>query len=214
MKRMAVLGMLALVSWSAQADDGDRGWRAGAAASFGQFSGSDVPAPELGNKFIEGNAVGLKLYGQYQFNEWFGLEGAYHYTNNFEDKSKNPNLPGKLQLSFSGISAQGLFYVPTTIDDFKFYLKAGVYTFSDQLAVAGTTNSNSSERGLVGGFGVIFHITDNLGIRADYERFSADVGDLSAANLGVEYSFRARNAAPVTTKAPAAAPPPPPSSAN
>ena len=213
MKRMAVLGMLALVSASAQADDGGQGWRAGAAASFGQFSGSDVSAPELGNKFIEDNAVGYKVYGQYQFNNWFGLEGAYHYTSNFEDKSKNPSLPGKLQLSFSGFSAQGLLYVPTTIEDFKAYVKAGMYVFNDQLAVNGTTNSNSSERGVVGGLGVIFHLTDTLGVRAEYEIFNADVGDLSAVNLGVEYAFGARNAAPVTTRAPAAAPPPP-SSAN
>ena len=212
MKRMAVLGMLALVSWSAQADDGDQGWRAGAAVSFGQFTGKDVHAPELGNKFIEDNAVGYKVYGQYQFNDWFGLEGAYHYTSNFEDKSpsEHSSLTGKLQLSFSGFSAQGLLYVPTTIEDFKAYVKAGMYVFNDQLAVNGTTNSNSSERGLVGGAGVIFHITDNLGIRAEYERFKADVGDLSAVNLGVEYSFGGRKAAPMPTKAPAAAPPPPP----
>ncbi len=191
MKRMAVLGLLALVSWAAQADDAVPGWRAGVAASFGQFSGSDVPAAELGNKFISDNTIGYKAYGQYRFNQWFGLEGAYHFSGNYEDRSSSDAFapPGKLELSFSGFSGQALLYIPTTFDDFDAYVKAGIYDFSDELVVNGSTNSNSSERGLVGGAGVIFRLSELLGFRLEYERFDASVGDLSAVNLGVEFSF-------------------------
>ena len=208
MKRTAVLGLLALVSWSAQAGESVPGLRAGLAASFGHFKGDDVPAPNLDNKFISDDAVGFKLYAQYQFNDWFGLEGAYHYTSDFEDKSKNVNLPGKLQLSFSGFSAQGLLYLPMPSDDVQAYVKAGYYDFSDELALDGSSLSNSSERGLVAGAGAIIHITDNIGIRADYDWFDANAGDLSSANIGFEYYFGSRAAtAPVVMAA--AAPPPP-----
>ncbi len=204
MTRMAVLVLLALASGSVQADPE---LRAGLAASFGQFKGDDVPAPNLGDKFIDDDVVGFKLYGQYQFNDWFGVEGAYHNTNDFDDKSTNENLPGKLALSFSGFSVQGLLYVPTSIEGFQAYLKAGFYDFSDELSLNGSNLSNSSENGLVAGAGGVIRFSDQLGLRVDYDWFDADVGDLSSVNLGVEYYFGARAAAPVAV---ATAPPPPP----
>lgn len=211
MKRMAVLGMLALVSWSAQAAEDATGWRGGVMASFGTFEGDDVPAPELGDKFINDNTVGYKIYGQYQLNNWLALEGAYHYSGSFEDRSKNTEFPGKLELSFSGFSAQALLYAPTSIDDFKFYVKGGIYDLDDDLVVDGSTNSTASERGVVFGAGLVFQLSDQVGFRAEYEQFDPDVGKLSSFNVGVEYSFGSRQAPAAAASAP---PPPPPSSTN
>lgn len=211
MKRMAVLGLLALVSWSAQAEHSVPGWRAGAAATFGSFEGDDQSAPELGDKFIDDNAIGYKLFAQYQLNEWLGLEGAYHVVGAFEDRSTNELLPGKLALTFSGFSAQGLLYIPTTMEDFDAYVKAGIYDFDTELAVDGTTNSNSSERGLVAGAGFIFRLSETLGFRAEYEFFDAEVGDLSGVNLALEFSFGGKSP-PAAAAAPPPPPPPPPAS--
>lgn len=194
MKRMAVLGLLALASWSAQADQAEPGWRAGVAAAFGTFDGDDVSAAELGDSFIDDNAVGYKFYGQYQFNRWLGLEAGYHMSGNFEDRSTSEDLPGQLELTFTGFSVQGVFYIPTTMEDFDAYVKAGIYDFDDELAVDGVTNSTSSERGAVGGAGVVFRLTDLIGFRAEYEMFDADVGDLSSVNLAVEFSFGRKSA--------------------
>lgn len=189
MKRVAVLGLLGLISWSAHADLNAPGWRSGAAISFGTFKGDDVPAPELGNKFIDDNANGFKLYGQYLFNDWLGMEGAYHYTGEFEDSSKSLSLPGKLKLSFSGFSLQGILYVPMPSDEVQVYVKAGFYDFDDELSLEGSTISNSSESGLVAGAGAVIEISDHWGIRADLDWFDAKAGDLSSVNFGVQYSF-------------------------
>ena len=189
MRRTALLGLLALVSWSAHADLNVPGWRAGVAASFANFRGSDVPDPELGNKFIDDNAVGAKVYGQYQFNDWFGIEAAYHNTGEFEDKSTSLTLPGKLKLSFSGFSAQGLLYVPSPSDEVQFYVKAGFYDFDDELELDGSNISSSSESGLVAGAGAVIEIAERLGIRADVDWFDAKVGDMYSVNLGIQYRF-------------------------
>jgi OOP family OmpA-OmpF porin len=215
MKRTAMVGLLALVSWSAQAAHDVPGWRAGVAASFAGFEGTDVPDATLGNKFIEDNAVGFKLYGQYRFNDWFGIEGAYHNTSDFEDESTDDSLPGTLKLSFSGFSAQGLLYVPMPTEEIQVYVKAGYYDFDDELSLEDNTNSSSSESGLVAGFGAMIEVSDRLGIRADIEGFDADVGDLWAVNLGLEYHFGgSTKTAPMATAAPppepVAEPPPPP----
>lgn len=189
MKRVVVLGLLGLISWSAHADLNTPGWRGGAAISFATFKGDDVPAPELGNKFIDDNSSGFKLYGQYLFNNWFGIEGAYHHPGEFEDQSKSLSLPGKLKLSFDGFSLQGLLYIPMPSDEVQVYVKAGFYDFDDDLGLGGSTISSSSESGLVAGAGAVIEISEHWGIRADFDWFDAKVGDLSSVNLGVQYSF-------------------------
>ncbi|MEO7385326.1 MAG: porin family protein [Gammaproteobacteria bacterium] len=199
MKRTAVLGMLALVSWSAHASDTIPGWRAGAAVTFGTFEGDDVPSAELGNKFINDNTVGFKAFGGYRVNDWLGVEGAYHVSGDYEDTSTNPDLPGKLKLSFSGFSVQGLVFIPTGMEDFEPYVKAGWYDFDDDLVVDGSTNSTSSERGLVFGAGVKFQLNEQLGFRAEYEQFDAEVGSLSGVNLAIEYSFGRRDTPAATS---------------
>jgi hypothetical protein len=189
MKRTAMLGLLALVSLSAQADVNEPGFRVGVAASFGSFQGDDVADPSLGNKFIDDNAVGIKLYGQYQFNNWFGIEGAYHNSNEFEDTSSSESLPGKLSLTFTGFSAQGLLFAPLPSEDLHAYVKAGYYDFDDELGLDGSNISTGSETGLVFGAGALIDIGDNLAIRADLDVFEANAGDLLAVNLGFQYSF-------------------------
>jgi OOP family OmpA-OmpF porin len=189
MKRTAMLGVLALVSLTAQADVNEPVFRVGVAASFANFQGDNVPDPSLGNKFIDDNAVGFKLYGQYQFNNWFGVEAAYHSTGEFEDTSKSPTLPGKLSLSFTGFSAQGLLFMPLPTEDLQAYVKAGYYDFDDELGLDGSNISSSSETGLVAGAGALIDIGDNLAIRMDFDYFNAEAGDLLAVNLGFQYSF-------------------------
>jgi len=46
--------------------------------------------------------------GQYRFNDWLGLEGAYHLSGNFEERSTNEALPGKLELTFDKVSLNDL----------------------------------------------------------------------------------------------------------
>ncbi|MCC7256945.1 MAG: outer membrane beta-barrel protein [Gammaproteobacteria bacterium] len=207
MKRTAMFALLALAGGSVHADGEFGGARIGAAAAFGEFKGDDVPAAELGNNFIKDNAVGFKVYGQYPLNDWFAVEGAYHFSNDFEDRSQSEDLPGKLQLSFSGFSVQGVVYIPTTFEEFDAYLKAGYFDFDDDLALSGANIDSSSEQGFAAGGGLLIHIGDNLGVRLDIDWFNADVGDLSSVNLGIEYAFGRRE--PAGSAAPPPPPPPP-----
>lgn len=206
MKLTAIVGLLALVSWSAQSAEVP-GWRVGAALSYGSFKGKSDPNAGLDNKFIEDDAVGGKLYGQYQFNSWLGVEGAYHDTAQFEENTDS----GKLKLSFQGFSLQGLIYVPVPSEEIQAYLKAGYFDFNDDLSLNDVTHATSSETGLVVGGGAIIQIADRVGVRLDYDWFNADVGDLWAFNLGVEYYFggtEKAEAEPVAMLAPRSAPPP------
>lgn len=190
MKPLVLVGALALASFGAQAADSVLEPRAGIAASFGSFKGDESPSGALPHNFINDDSAGFKVYGQYPLNDWFAVEAAYHNTRNFKDKQKGDSLDeGQLRLSFDGWSAQGLVYIPTTIEGFQAYVKGGYYNFDDELALNGTNIGTSSERGLVLGGGMVLKISDNLGLRADLDWFDAKVGDLSSVNIGLEYSF-------------------------
>jgi OOP family OmpA-OmpF porin len=215
MKRTAMVGLLALVSWSAQAAHDVPGWRVGAAASFTDFSWTSGDTD-----LIDDSAVGFKVHTQYQFNDWFGIEGAYHNTGEFEEFSTDPDATGTLNLSFSGFSAAGVVYLPLPSDEIKFYAKAGFFDFDDELSLNDSVTSSGSESGLMAGAGAMIEITDHFGIRADLDWFDAEVGDLVAVNLGLEYFFGGtKEAAPVAIAAApvavaAAAEPPPPADAD
>lgn len=212
MKRSALLILLMAVGLGTQAvaDDGPLQPRIGVAASFGSFKGDEVPSGLLGNKFIDDDSVGFKVYAQYPLTNWFAIEGAYHDTRNFKDKLKDGESglpPGEVKINFDGWSVQGLLYIPTTIEDFQAYIKAGYFNLDDELYHEGTTLSTSSEKGLVGGAGAVLKIADNWAFRLDLDWFDVDVGDLYTVNAGVEYLFGSRAAAPVPVMT---APPPPP----
>jgi opacity protein-like surface antigen len=189
MKRTALVGLLALVSWSVQAAQNVPGWSAGAAASFVDFQGDDEINPPVGDKFIDDSSVGAKIWGQYRFNERFGIEAAYHNTGELEDLSTSDAVEGTLEISFDGFSIQGMIFFPLANEEIQPYLKGGYYDFDDELSVNGNVTSNSSESSWVFGGGAIIDISDNFAIRADADWFDAEVGDLWAVNLGLQYSF-------------------------
>lgn len=180
MKRtaMAAAALLALVSWSAQADD-YTGWRAGLAATFGNF---DSDAFRL-----KDNTVGLKINGQYRFGEFFGVEGAYYSSGDF---SQFVPGTGSIKQSFSGVMLQGIGYLPAWFgDDLRFYGKLGYYNFADDLSQSGSRLASGHEDGATIGGGATVKISRNFDVRADLDWFDADVGTLWSFNLGVEYLF-------------------------
>lgn len=210
MKSTAMAGLLALASFAAVAQDVP-GWRIGGAASFTDFQGDDSITPSLGQGFIDDNSVGLKVYAQYQFNRWFGLEGAYHDLGTFKDLSLNNSAPGDLKLKFDGFSIDGLLFLPFASEEIQPYLKAGYFNFDDELSLNGAVTSSASETGLTAGAGVRVPLATQFAMRADLDWFDTDVGDLWSLNIGLEYSFGGRpQAAPVVAAAATVPPPPPP----
>lgn len=203
MNRTAMVGLLALLSAAAQAAHDVPGWRVGGAASFTDFDWDSGDT-----SLIKDSSVGGKGWVQYQFNDWFGVEGAYHYSGEFEELSTDPDTLGELGLQFSGFSGAGLLYLPPlSSEDIKLYVKAGYYDFDDELSLNGTVTSNGSENGLMAGAGAMIEISEHWGIRADADWFDAEVGELWAINLGIEYFFGGAREEPVPVAAAAAAAP-------
>ena len=180
MKRpaMAAAALLGLVSWTAHADE-YTGWRAGLAATFGNFDSDKIN--------LKDNAVGFKLSGQYQFSEFFGVEGAW-YTSG--DYTQLIPVTGNTKESFSGIMAEGIGYLPSWFgDDLRFYGKLGYYNFSNDLSQGGVSVASGREDGVTLGAGATIKISNNFDVRGDFDWFDADSGSMWSLNIGVEYLF-------------------------
>jgi OOP family OmpA-OmpF porin len=192
--------MLALMSWSAQAEHPVPGWRVGAAAGFADFEGDSGLATI---SEVDDSAVGVKLFTQYQFNKWLGLEGSYFNTADFEEQTN----AGNVDLSLDGFAVDAVFYAPMPTPDIQLYGKIGYFDADSEVSLNGIADNQGSEDGVKFGAGAMIEIADNWGIRTDFDWYDADVGDLWSVNLGLEYFFGGeKKTEPVAV----AAPPPPP----
>jgi outer membrane protein OmpA-like peptidoglycan-associated protein len=220
MNRTAMLGLLAVLSTAAaEAGQEAPGWRIGGQASFTDFDWTDGD-----QDLIKDGSVGGKLFAQYQFNNWFALEGGWQNTGDFKESVVNaPDgavYPvGDYKLGFDGFSGNAVVYLPVGSEEIRPFLKAGLYDFDTELSYEGNVTSSGSESGLTLGGGVAIQISDRFGLRADAEWFDAEVGDLVAVNIGLLYAFGGDDsepaaapvaAAPVAAPEPAPPPPPPP----
>jgi opacity protein-like surface antigen len=190
MKRTVLVGLLALAgATAAAAAEPVAGWRGGLAAAFGSFDGNDVPGSELGDGFVDDNTVGFKAHVQYRFNERFAVEGAFHHTNDFKERVRGSFPPDRLELAFDGFSLQGVVFMPLGAEGLQGFVKAGYFDFDVDLSDASGAASSSLEQGVAASGGVLFEITERIGVRGEYEWYDIDVGDLWSVNLGVEYRF-------------------------
>ena len=200
-----VLGLTATAALAAddQTDsqsDNKAGWNLGIAAAFGEY--------QFDSNQLDDSSVGFKLFAGYRFNQWLGLEGAYHNFGDFEEDTV-PAVPGGDAIAqIDGFSASGLFFLPLGGEDFELFGKAGFYSFSQDIFVDDTTVGTNSPDGLHLGAGARFFISDQLAVRSEADWFNIDKGDLWSLNLGFEYLFGrpAQVAAPVAMAAPVAAP--------
>ena len=178
----------------------------GAKTGWANFTGfcDDVCSDE------DNDAWGGSLYGGYQFNEWFSLEGGYNYlgkdkgyvgkdkgyagTGYIESQVQNGELGAKLDWNLT--SAWNLFGKV-----------GGSYNYIDQ---SGTVSGTEENWSLMLGAGVEYQLSHNWRIRTEYQWFN-NVGensttgksDINYLTLGLSYYFG--SAAPAAAAATTAA---------
>lgn len=187
---------MGLTSTSLMAADEYSVWNAGAAATFADYSFDD--------NSVDDSTVGLKLFGGYRINKWFGLEAAYHSFGDFSEAPPSP-APG-VDVNLDGYSGSVLLYAPFNSENIDVFAKAGYYNFDQELDLNNVTVDSNSPDGLLLGAGLIVNISKQFAFRAEGEWFDIDDGELWAINLGAEYRFgrTPEAAAPLAAAAPVA----------
>ncbi len=173
--------VMALVAFSAQADDEAAKWRVGGGAAFNDFEDDD--------SIIDDNQVGFALFAQYQFNKWIGIEGGYLNTGDLEGRIGTGVDREKFDLSFRGFNIAGVVYAPLGQEDIDVYAKLGFFDFDVDLSSNGAIDSSGHQDGAMAGAGAVVQIADQWGIRAEFDWFDTDNSDFWNAVIGIEYQF-------------------------
>ncbi len=236
-RTLGLVALAALASPCAMADDS--GWYVG--ANVGQ-SRAKIDDARIASGLLTGGFtttsirdderhLGFKVYGGYQFNRYFALEGGYFDLGRFGFTATTVpagTLTGDIKLK--GVNLDGVGILPFT-DRFSAFARIGANYAEAKDSFAGTglvgvPDPNRKERATNYKFGVglAYRFTENVGMRAEAERYRihdavGNKGDVDLFSVGLVYRFgttppperRATEPAPVViAPAPVAVPPPPP----
>lgn len=167
--------------------------------------------------------MGYKLFGGYQFNRYFALEGGYFNLGKFNfraDTVPAGSLRGDIELQGVNLDAVGI--LPFT-DKFSAFGRVGVNYAEAEDSFRGTgavavsePHSTERETNYKYGAGLQYALTESVAVRAEAERYRVndargDKGDVDLFSVGVLYRFGQKKPAPVAYVAPPepVAPPPP-----
>jgi OOP family OmpA-OmpF porin len=236
---LSIIALAISASPFAMADEA--GWYAG--ANVGQSRAkiddpriiSGLQAGGLATTSIsdDDRATGYKLYGGYQINHNFALEGGYFDLGKFgftANTAPAGTFSGNTRMRGLNLDLVGI--LPIT-DKFSAFARAGVIYAEAKDSFSGTgavnvLNPNPSKRAAnyKVGLGVQYDLTQALAMRGEVERYRindavGNRGDINLVSVGLAYRFGGRTPTPraaapepvVMAAAPqpvVAAPPPPP----
>jgi OOP family OmpA-OmpF porin len=212
---LSLVALAALASPFAAADD--IGWYGG--ANVGQ-SRAKIDDERIRSGLLSGGLTtssitdddrdtGYKIYGGYQFNKNFAVEGGYFNLGKFGYTATTVpagTLNGNIKLRGLNLDLVGI--VPIT-EKFSAFARAGLHHSEARDSFSGTglvrvSNPNPSKRdtNYKFGLGVQYAFTEALAMRAEVERYRindavGNKGDIDLVSVGLLYRFGEKSPTPV-----------------
>ena len=213
MKLAKASGMLSLVALTAIASPfavaADSGWYGGVniGQSRAKIDDARITSGLLGSGFStasisdDNRDTGYKLYGGYQLNKNFAVEGGYFDLGRFGFTATTVpagTLNGSIRLKGLNLDAVGI--LPIT-EKFSAFGRAGVNYAEAKDSFSGTgavsvSNPNPSKRetNYKFGVGIQYDVNESLGMRAEAERYRindavGNRGDIDLLSVGLVYRF-------------------------
>jgi OOP family OmpA-OmpF porin len=207
---LSIATLAALTATTALADD--RGWYLGfnAGQTRAKIDDAKITRGFLSSGFIttsiddDDRDNGYKVFGGYQFNRYFALEGSQFDLGKYAFTARTlplGTLNGEIKLKGVAFDAVGI--LPFT-DRFSAFGRAGLNHTKATDSFGGTgllivSNTGSSKRdtNYKLGLGLQYAFTDRLGMRVEAERYRINdaVGnkaDVDMASIGLVYKFASR----------------------
>ena len=154
------------------------------AADKGFYAGAGVGQSYVDEGAYDDEDTAYSVFGGYQFNRYFGLEGGYADFGQIESgRVGAPSLEGDTAY----LTAVGI--VPIT-DKFSAYGKAGVHRWNlDNALPALTGSTDDSGSDATYGVGVQYRFTDRIALRGEYSRFEIEDIDADLAQVQIRFDF-------------------------
>lgn len=219
-KTIGTLGLVALVAINipfAVADDS--GWYAGGnvGQSRAKIDDAKITSNLLGAGFTttsiidEDQDTGYKIFGGYQYNKYFALEGGYFDLGKFGFTSTTAapsagTLSGNIKLRGLNLDAVGT--LPIT-DKFSAFGRVGVsyveakdnFTSTGLVPALADPNPSKNAANYKFGLGLQYALNESVAVRAEAERYRVDdavgnKGDIDLYSVGLIYRFGGKTRAP------------------
>ncbi len=162
---------------------------AGIAAAQGYIGvGAGITTMDLCDDFTgltacDDEDTGLKLFGGYKFNPNFAVEGAW--VDLGEISVTGPG--GTATAETDGFQIAGVGTIPIN-PQFGIFGKVGAYMWDGQGGgVAASVSDDGTD--IMFGAGVSWSLTNNFGLRAEWERFDIDGDDVDFLSIGAQFNF-------------------------
>jgi OOP family OmpA-OmpF porin len=184
-------GLITASQASAQAQQSVAGFYVG--GSLGQSSfDKDIVRELITSGRVDTSDTGFKVFGGYQFNRNVGLEVAYVDLGKASYSGfagTDPVIGGKVEVTGVNLSAVGAWPVAPNLDVFG---KIGFLSWEDK--ASDVTNGIPFSDTIDGtdlsfGFGASWHLTRNVRLRVEWERFRVDDTDADLFSVGAVYKF-------------------------
>lgn len=184
-------GLITASQASAQVQQSVAGFYVG--GSLGQSSfDKEIVRELITSGTVDTSDTGFKFFGGYQFNRNVGLEVAYVDLGKASYSGfagPDPVIGGKVEVTGVNLSAIGAWPVAPNLDVFG---KIGFLSWEDKASdVTGGVPFSDKIEGtdLSFGFGAAWHLTRNVRLRVEWERFRVDDTDADLFSVGAVYKF-------------------------
>lgn len=162
-----------------------------AGAGIGTLAMSSDNIPGTGGRDFDGSDFAFKILGGWQMNKYFAFEVEYFDGGSPEDKFNVPKYPDTkvpIKISLDGWTTSVLAMWPFG-DSFNVFGKLGAVFWSGDISgkakylgdVIYTVKGHDSSTDFAWGLGGTWNITDNMGVRAEYQQF--EISDFNSVDL-------------------------------
>lgn len=191
---VVLLGSSGLITASqalAQAQQPAAGFYVGGSVGQSNFD-KEIVRELITSGTVDTSDTGFKVFGGYQFNRNVGLEVAYVDLGKASYSGfagPDPVIGGKVEVTGVNLSAIGAWPVAPNLDVFG---KIGFLSWEDKASdVTGGVPFSDKIEGtdLSFGFGAAWHLTRNVRLRVEWERFRVDDTDADLFSVGAVYKF-------------------------
>ena len=142
---------------------------------------------------VDDENAGVKVFGGYNFNQYFGIEGGYVYLGEY-DSTFNITAPvaeaSAVNSDVYGLMFAGVASFPIT-NNAKLFGKLGLFRWESDSSINSNLYAVVDDDGtdVMFGLGANYKVTDNALMRIEWERYALDKSDIDLFSIGMQYNF-------------------------
>lgn len=150
------------------------------------YVGASAGQSDIDERGIDDDDTSFKVFGGYNFNRYFALEGAFVDFGELEDRGVG-GIKNELDVDGFSFGAVGTYPIS---EKFSVHGKAGIYAWDlDANGAIAARFDDDDDTDPFYGVGVSYHFTKNYSVVGEWERYEIDDFDVDFVSVGFSYNF-------------------------